>query len=378
MNKYIYIGNSLQFLRITKPNILAMLKHSLIVIFLLLLASCQPRMLKVLCVGDSITQGKVENDSITQLSYRFWLWEKLDSAGIKVEMVGSNPIWFHENRSKMVKTPVSHYTAHTFDRDHESFYGITTAAMLQGGFTHDSIPYPSLHKRLSSYEKPDIAFIHIGTNDSHNDSLQTITYLKQIIEELHSRNPRIIVFLAKLNTPWVRFVNHSVEPVIAEFKAKYPKMLLMPVDMASGWVNCPEAPGTMTLDWAHPNTLGQKTMAEKWFKAYLSLGDHQKPGFVANTKVTNLTDSTATLSWTPASDNKYIAGYIVLVDNQTVNWHYSECGSMDKQCIALVQVNSFLLTGLKAGAEYDITISAVDFANNFTVADGLKLKMPDK
>jgi hypothetical protein len=152
----------------------------------------------------------------------------------------------------------------------------------------------------------------------------------------------------------------------------------MPVDMASGWVNCPEAPGAMTLDWAHPNTLGQKTMAEKWFKAYLSLGDNQKPGFVAGTKVTSLTDSTATISWIPATDNKYVAGYNVMLNNQKVNWRRSECGGMDKQCIALVQGNSFTITDLKKGQEYKLTISAVDFANNYTVSDVLVLKMPVK
>jgi len=337
------------------------------------LSSCRPRMLKVLCIGDSITQGKVENDSITELGYRFWLWEKLDSARINVDMVGGNPIWFHENRTKRVVPPVSHYTGHTFDTDHEAYYGIQTKEFLLGGFTHDSIKYEPFRDRLQKFDAPNIAFIHIGTNDSHNDSLQTINYLKQIIEELHSRNPRIIVFLAKLNTPWVRFVNHSVEPVIAEFKAKYPKMRIVPVDMASGWVNCPEAPGTMTLDWTHPNTLGQKVMADKWFKAYLSLGDHQKPDFVANTKVTNSTDSTATLSWTPATDNKYIAGYNVLVNNQTVNWRESECGGKERQCIALVQGNSFTITGLKKGQEYELEITAVDFANNVTFSDKTKL-----
>ncbi len=350
-----------------------MAKQVLKIFLLLVLASCQPRMMKVLCLGDSITQGKVENDSITQLSYRFWLWEKFDSAGIKVDMSGSNAIWFHENRTKLVKTPVSRYTARTFDRDHESFYGIKTGEILNGGFTHDSVTYPLLSKRLSTYDAPDIAFIHIGTNDSNNDSLQTINYLKQIIEELHARNPRIIVFLAKINTPWVRFVNHSVEPIIAEFKAKYPNMLIVPVDMASGWVNCPEAPGAMTLDWAHPNNLGQKTMAEKWFKAYLSLGDHQKPDFVANTKVTSITDSTATISWTPATDNKYIAGYNVMLNNQTVNWRHSECGGKEKQCIALVQGNSFVINGLNKGQEYELTISAVDFANNVTLSGKTKL-----
>jgi len=350
-----------------------MTKQVLSLLILLILASCQPRMMKVLCLGDSITQGKVENDSITQLSYRFWLWEMLDSTGIKVDMVGSNPIWFHENRAKRVKTPVSQYTGHIFDTDHEAYYGIQTKEFLLGGFTHDSIKYEPFRDRLQKFDAPDVAFIHIGTNDSHNDSLQTITYLKQVLEELHTRNSRIIVFLAKLNTPWVRFVNHSVEPIIAEFKSKYPKMLIVPVDMASGWVNCPEAPGAMTLDWAHPNTLGQKVMAEKWFKAYLSLGDHQKPDFDANTKVTNLTDSTATITWTPATDNKYIAGYNVMLNYQKVNWRRSECGGKEKQCIALVQGNSFVITGLKKGQEYELTISAVDFANNVTISEKTKL-----
>jgi hypothetical protein len=34
----------------------------------------------VLSLGDFITQGKVEGDSIKELSYRYWLWEKLDPA----------------------------------------------------------------------------------------------------------------------------------------------------------------------------------------------------------------------------------------------------------------------------------------------------------
>jgi lysophospholipase L1-like esterase len=350
-----------------------MTKALLSVFFLLIITSCQPRMLKVICIGDSITQGKVFNDSITQLSYRFYLWEKLDSAGYRVDMLGSNSIWFQENRKRIVQTPVSTYTGRTFDRDHEAFYGIKTGEFLNGGFTHDSVEYLSLKDRLSGYDAPDFAFVHIGTNDSKNDSLQTINSLKQILEVLHDRNPRMTIFLAKLNTPWVRFVNHSIEPVADEFKTKYPKMKLVGVDMASGWVNCPEAPGAMTLDWAHPNTLGQKVMAEKWVKAYLSLGDHQKPDFVASTKVTGLTDSTATISWTPATDNKYIAGYNVMVNNQMVNWRRSECGGKEKQCIALVQGNSFTITNLKRGEEYELSVSAVDFVNNVTFSDKINL-----
>ncbi len=350
--------------------------YLLCVLLILLFPSCQPRMLKVICIGDSITQGKVVKDNIKELSYRFYLWEKLDSAGYRVDMLGSNSIWFQESRKKMVKIPVSRYTAHTFDRDHESYYGLRTGQMVNGGFTHDSVKYAPLKERLQKMAAPDYAFVHIGTNDGNNDSLQTISSLKQIIEELHPRNPRITIFLAKLNTPWVRFVNHSVKPVTTEFKIKYPKMLIVPVDMASGWVNCPEAPGSMTFDWAHPNPLGQKVMADKWFKAFQSVGDHRTPQFEANIKLTNFTDSAATISWTPATDNKYVAGYQVNLNHLPVNWRTSECGSKDKQCIALVDGNSFVLTGLKKGVKYKLSVTAVDYAYNATSSKETNFVIP--
>lgn len=333
-------------------------------------------MLKIVWIGDSITQGKVTRDSITELSYRYWLWGKLDSAGYKVDMLGSNSVWFQENRRQRIAPPVSPYTARTFDTDHEAFYGIGTGELLKGGFTHDSVTYLPLQQRLLAYSKPDIVLVHIGTNDGKGDSLQTINYLKEIIETLYARNPKITILLAKLNTPWVRFVNHSIEPIIVEFKAKYPNLKIVPVDMASGWVNCPEAPGAMTLDWAHPNTLGQKTMADKWFKALQSIGDRKVPLFNAEIKITSTTDTTTAITWKPAFDNKYIAGYNVYVNNQLVNWRSAECGEKSKQCIALVPGNSFTITGLKTGNKYLVRVTAVDFANNFTASEELVLGLP--
>lgn len=341
-----------------------------------LFISCQPRTFKVLTFGDSITQGKVEGDSIKELSYRYWLWEKLDSAGYKIDMVGSNPILFNENRTKRVKVPVSPYTGHSFDTDHDAYYGIKTGETLQGGFTHDGVTYASLKERLQSIEAPDYAFVHIGTNDGENDSLTTIHSLKQIVEELYLRNPDMHIFLAKLNTPWVCFVNSSIEPVIAAFKEKYPKINLTFVDMASGWVNCPKDPRAMTFDWVHPNRLGQKNMADKWFKAFSSKDDTQKPTFTANTKVIAQTDSTATIAWSPASDNKYIAGYEVLLDGKKVNWHKSGCRSAAKQCFALLQETQLQLTELKKGSTHTLELVAWDFANNSQKSEKSTLTIP--
>ncbi len=336
----------------------------------------QPPTLKVLCIGDSITQGKVIGDSISELSYRFWLWEKLDSAGYQIDMLGSNSIWFKESRTQRVTLPVSHYTGHVFDPDHEGFYGIKTGESLLGGFTHDSVKYESFQNRLLSFDAPDVTFIHIGSNDVKGDSLQTINYLKHIIEELHARNAAMKIIVAKLNTPWVSFVNHAIEPIIAELKLKYPALQLTYVDMASGWVNCPEAPGACTFDWAHPNTRGQKMMADKWFKAFNSTNDKEKPRFNPNIKVSAITDNTTTISWTAATDNKYVQGYNIFLNGMPVNWRYSECGNHDRQCISLVSDKSYTLTRLQKGKEYTVSVDAVDYANNSTASTDIKFFIP--
>jgi lysophospholipase L1-like esterase len=351
--------------------------RSLLPVFLLtgLLTSCQPRLLKVLCLGDSITQGKVQGDTIKELSYRYWLWEKLDSAGYKVDMVGNNPYWFTENRSSPIKKLISPYTDHPFDTDHEGFYGIKTGQSLNGGFTHDKIPYASLHERLKKIAAPDCAFVHIGTNDGQGDSLTTINSLKQIVEELYFRNAGMRIFLAKLNTPWVHFVNNAVEPLITELKTQHPKIKLAFVDMAAGWINCPEAPGAMTFDWVHPNEAGQKLMAENWFRAYQSIGDRRKPKFIANLRVIEQTDRTATISWSPATDNQYVSGYDVLLDGNKVNWHRSACGNKRNGAIALVPGTNFQLTELQKGASYTVRVVARDYADNSQISQPFTFKI---
>lgn len=347
----------------------------LLLIVAALLTSCQPRMLKVLCLGDSITQGKVQGDTIKELSYRYWLWEKLDAAGYKVDMVGSNPIWFTENRSKPLKPLHSSYTGHQFDTDHEAYYGIKTAETLQGGFTHDQVQYASLQERLNKLAAPDCAFVHIGTNDGAGDSLTVINSLKEIVTALYARNSRMHIFLAKLNTPWVHFINNSIEPLIAELQTKHPKIKLVFVDMAAGWINCPDAPGAMTFDWVHPNVTGQKIMAVNWFKAFKSIGDNRKPKFKANIRVLASSDSTVTITWNPASDNRYIAGYDVLIDGRKVNWHRSACGNNKNGAIAFFQQTIFQTTELRKGGRYNVQVLAWDYANNSRASAPVTIKI---
>ena len=221
---------------------------------------------RIVCMGNSITNGKVVSGKITELSYRFWLWEKLDSAGVNVDMVGHNPYWFGENAGSMVTTPKSKYTSKVFDRDHDSYYGIKSGGLLNGdastGWTGKALP--KFSERLNTFMAPDIALLHIGTNDSDGEVNSTVANIKSVIDELRKKNPKVIVFVAKLITTWSA-VNSKVDQIVLDKSTSASPVIA--VDLATGFVNDPNSPNAMTLDWVHPNEKGQKFMAVRWFKA---------------------------------------------------------------------------------------------------------------
>lgn len=126
--------------------------------------------LKIVCIGNSITQGKagLKGDSSYEYSYRPWLWEKLIKAGFKVDMVGFHPYFFDETKGNLSMEFIVNGIA--FDRDCEAYYGITSAEFVNGstssGWT--GAPLPKFADRINDAQKgymPDMALIHIGTND---------------------------------------------------------------------------------------------------------------------------------------------------------------------------------------------------------------------
>lgn len=231
--------------------------------------------IRIVCIGNSITQGKSLTPNVTvpatfgtitdQLSYRFWLWQSLDSLGLNVDFVGTNHIWFQEVGSLAVTTPVSAYTGHTFPRSHEAFYGIKTAGFVSGT-TSDNIVYPPFSTRSKNFTA-DIALIHLGTNDNDVDSVQTRENIYTVIDLLRAQHDSIIIILAKTITGW-KAVNKLVDRVcVAKGTAKSP---VIPIDLATGFINDNLAYGTMTWDWVHPNQKGQKFMAKRWYDKILS------------------------------------------------------------------------------------------------------------
>ncbi|MEP7230182.1 MAG: hypothetical protein ABI691_08020 [Ginsengibacter sp.] len=62
-------------------------------IFQYFLACTASAQLRIVCIGNSITLGKIglKTDSSYEYSYRPWLWQKLVRAGFKVDMVSATP-----------------------------------------------------------------------------------------------------------------------------------------------------------------------------------------------------------------------------------------------------------------------------------------------
>jgi len=231
-------------------------KYILPALIILTITGTSCTKLKICCLGDSVTQGTVGFDKLPRInSYRYPLWVMLDSAGYKVDLVGSTNLLFKEDPRNRVTYPKSPYTGRQFDPDHEGHFGWTTGDIL------DSLPC-----WLQDY-KPDIVLIHLGNNDvsAKVDSAQIANNLKRIIWILRLKNPEVKIVLAQLMTVWCKAVNNAVPFIAKEMSTG--KSPVVVADMATGFINNPELPGTLTYDWAHPNEKGEKWMAKRWFHA---------------------------------------------------------------------------------------------------------------
>ena len=79
--------------------------------------------------------------------------------------------------------------------------------------------------------------------------------------------------------------------------------------------------------------------------------DTEAPTAPTEVKATEVTETTAKLTWNEATDNVGVAGYNVYVNDTKVN-------------AAPVTGTTYDLTGLTEGTEYTVTVTAVDAAGN--------------
>jgi acyl-CoA thioesterase I len=224
-------------------------------------SSQQP--VRILCLGDSITQGgKRDREEYT---YRYPLFKMLTDAGVAFDFIGSTQKGLHADATW------PDYNGKPFDPDHEGHYGWKTAKIRD-----------HLSEWMKTYPAPaDIVLIHLGTNDQKSDNFERdITQpLTDIIKMLRDANPRVVVLVGHLNfndgsalkiRPLVQKMADDLNTDASPVKT---------VNHFEGWHEKPREEGSDTFDWAHPNPQGQQKMAQKWFEAmrqYLAKAESKK------------------------------------------------------------------------------------------------------
>jgi lysophospholipase L1-like esterase len=214
------------------------------------LAASSREMPRLVCIGDSITQGGKRERA--ELTYRWPLAALLHAAGLDIDFVGSrrqglhtDAVWPDQN-------------GQPFDADHEGYYGAKTARVRD-----------KLAVTLPTFPAPDIALIHLGTNDQKaTDHVEAVARpLEEIIALLRARNPRVTVLLGHLNFNAGNAL--TIRPLVEDVAARLttPESPVVTVHHCRHWREDPKGASPDTFDWAHPNASGQKKMADAWFSA---------------------------------------------------------------------------------------------------------------
>ncbi|MFH1102799.1 MAG: SGNH/GDSL hydrolase family protein [Pseudomonadota bacterium] len=203
------------------------------------------RPIRIMPLGDSITQGYKGQDS-----YRRNLWLKLITAGIEADFVGS----LKKNyRGKPLHAD--------FDMDHEGHWGWRADHVL------------AKINEWSAKNTPDIVLLHLGTNDigTGEEIEETAKEISDIIGTLRKQNSRVSVLLAQIipvddeaANKRIKKFNHRLELLAKRIGTT--ESPVISVNHFDGF-----DPKSDTDDGVHPNEMGMEKMAETWFQALTRL-----------------------------------------------------------------------------------------------------------
>nr|MCU0792991.1 SGNH/GDSL hydrolase family protein [Opitutaceae bacterium] len=196
-------------------------------------AAGSSRPIRILPIGDSITEGNAELGS-----YRLQLAEMLKEAGVAFEYVGSR----------------------------------TT----QGGLGHEAYSGNNAEfvaKKVAEHAAgnvPDIALIHAGHNYFAENAPvpKIIAATERMIASLRAANPRVTVLVAQV-IPSAKLPKYSYIPELNAELARVapgwstPESRVLVVDQFTGFDPVEDT----VADLVHPNARGIEKLARRWFEA---------------------------------------------------------------------------------------------------------------
>ena len=214
---------------------------------------------KILSVGDSITAG---NNSP---SWRWPLFERIALAGYVVQFVG--PYSGGSNPSDSLANPMDGQVVNgqTFHSFHNAVWGISSKNLGYNPIYH-----------------PDIAIIHLGTNDGFDDGgtqdqyqryhyadcQQTLDNYERLINLIRGDNPNVVIILSLL-IPRVGDISLApqINLAIPGWAAQHTQTN-SPIFVVDNNTGC-DAYRMNQADGTHPNSDGEDFMAQNFFNALI-------------------------------------------------------------------------------------------------------------
>ncbi len=216
--------------------------HAIVLILLAASVFAQPQITRIMPLGNSITRG---GGSTGEVGYRRPLYLKLDTAGYRVNFVGS----------------LINGTFLDFDRDHEG----------HGSYRADQL-------RDTVYDWLDvnparIVLLHIGINDiagGNEDPAEVEGILDSIDLWEHNHAESVTVVVARIvlrwdgNDPETQVFNDSVEAIVQRRILAGDDLVMVDMEHALTY------PDDLR-DGVHPNDVGYAKMANVWYDALTAL-----------------------------------------------------------------------------------------------------------
>jgi len=198
---------------------------------------------RIMPLGDSLTSSLD-----AQVSYRYYLWQKLQAKGYQVDFVGT--LWG-------VGSGVS--ASADFDQNHEGHLGASTAGIAYG------------IGDWASATQPDIVLLLIGANDLEQgfSPSETVTNVGRIIDVLRTVNPNIAVVVGTLPPiSGQEAIERVYNSALSRHAGRWSKPN-SPVRLANLWSGY--SPEVDTSDGEHPNDSGEEKIANRFFSPLRSL-----------------------------------------------------------------------------------------------------------
>lgn len=216
------------------------------------------RDLKIMPLGDSITQGKVNSliPEAEREGYRKMLWDKFDNLGLNIDFVGSQ----------------SNGTSNLPDKDHEGHPGWRISQIRN-----------SVNSWLNTYQ-PDVVLLKIGTNDSSSDGATMASRLNGLVDRIITNSsftgdllvssiapihPNSFYYSGRM--PNILSYN-SLIPGVVNSKPASEKVRFVDIWAGSNGIKETDMTAPPADNGLHPSVQGYEKIAQFWYDAILNSG----------------------------------------------------------------------------------------------------------